>query len=68
MNDKVQYTVRTFGLYFIDAYYGLYERGLIDDDELERIQGLIDRLEDYPPDLFCERLVKIFGEKREQSG
>lgn len=63
MSNNLDYSVRNFCFYFGEAYYALFERGLISDEQLERIVSLLDKLEDYPPDLFEERLIKIFEQQ-----
>lgn len=63
--SELKYSVRNFCFHFGEAYYGLHERGLITADQLERVVSLLDKLEDYPPDLFRERLAKIFAETDE---
>ncbi|MCK4258910.1 MAG: hypothetical protein KAX49_08025 [Halanaerobiales bacterium] len=49
-----------FCIHFTEAYLALYEHGLITEEQLEKVINLIDRLNDYPPELFEERLMKIF--------
>ncbi|AZR74265.1 hypothetical protein BBF96_13155 [Anoxybacter fermentans] len=60
MKNNPKYSVRDFCFYFTEAYLALHERGLITEEQLEKVINLLDRLEDYPPDLFEERLKKIF--------
>lgn len=60
MSNEIKYSVRNFCFYFAEAYYALHERGLITDEQLERMVSLLDKIEDYPTDLFEERLQKIF--------
>lgn len=64
MNNELKYSARNFYFYFGDAYETLRERGELTDEQLERVTNLLDKMEDYPPDLFEERLLKIFGEEK----
>lgn len=60
MKDKSDFKVGAFTIHFAEAYMALYEKGEITDDQLEKVTNLLDRMEDYPPGLFKERLEKIF--------
>lgn len=67
MNNEVKYSVRNFCFYFGEAFDALRERGELTDEQLERVISLLDKMEDYPPELFEERLMKIFGEEQQQT-
>ncbi len=60
--DESILTPASFSIYFTEAYYSLYEKGLITPDQLERIIVLLDMMESLPPELFQERLMRIFPE------
>ena len=62
LSNEIKYSVRNFCFHFAEAYYALHERGEISDEQLERVISLLDKMEDYPSELFQERLQKIFGE------
>ena len=62
MTDN-QYSVRDFCFHLAEAYLALNQRGLITDEQLDRVIKLLDSMEVYPPKLFKERLEKIFLDK-----
>ncbi len=61
MNDNKIPSTLEFCIHFTEAYLALRERNLITEEQLEKVLNLIERLEDYPPELFEERLNKIFN-------
>lgn len=60
-NLDSKHGVRDFCFYFGEAYFALHERGLLSAEQLDRVVNLLDKIEDYPTDLFQERLEKIFN-------
>lgn len=63
--DKLdsKYGATSFIIYFTEAYMALKKRGLLTDEQFDRVVNLLDKVEDYPSDLFQERLEKIFAGK-----
>lgn len=61
MKDN-QHSVRDFCFHLAEAYLALNQRGLITDEQLDKVIKLLDSMEVYPPKLFKERLEKIFPE------
>ena len=45
---------------FTDKYYQLYEKGEINEKQLEKILELIENYREYPPEEFKKRLKSIF--------
>lgn len=58
--EEHKHSVSDFCFYFAEAYISLYERGLLTDEQLERISNLLDMMEVLPPELFQDRLKQIF--------
>lgn len=63
--EEHNYSVSDFCFYFAEAYINLHERGLLTKEQLERISNLLDMMEVLPPELFQERLQRIFTAQRE---
>ena len=59
-----KHSVSDFCFYFAEAYIALHQRGLLTDQQLERISNLLDMLEALPPELFQDRLKRIFIEEK----
>ncbi len=61
MNEKLDLEIM---LYFTEAYHRLWEEGKISREEYEKIQALLDSLEQYPTELLQEKLDNIFAHKK----
>ncbi len=61
MKDKLDLEII---FYFTEAYHRLLEEGKISREEHEKIQALLDNLEQYPTELLQEKLNSIFADKK----
>ncbi len=49
---------------FIHSYKKLHEEGVISEEELEKIQDILDHLEKYSPVELQEKLAQIFAKNK----